>query len=135
VAINPHNSDEVPAIADIASYREIMFAHQYVDGAPSFYDYLENMRKIPRSHFSDQAWDILSLNSEMMAYNMMLRGIVERRMHEQKQRQAETGQAEQLAHASVEDLMASRVYVQSQLERIDSELARASQERADQPPA
>jgi hypothetical protein len=128
VATDP-TTPRVPRITDIAQYQQEMFGTPHLEGAPSFYDYLENLRNIPRTTFSPLAWEVLTLNTEMMMHSMLVQSIKMRRDYEQKLAAQQAAAQAEAAGMSLDDLMATKTAMQMQMDLLDAELAKAAAEK------
>lgn len=130
MAIDPNNP-QVPRVSDAATYHDELFGVAPTEGAPSFYEFLETQRGIPRETFSPATWEFIALTNEMVAFNMVVRSIVDRRRLAEEMERRRVAKDEQLGGMSLADLMMTRNAMATQLEQVDTVIAAAAAQQAE----
>jgi len=130
VAIDP-SLIRIPRIADMALYLTELYDVSFLEGAPTFYEFLEEVRGIPRDHFSPLAWELISLQNEMVAYNMLVRSVAEAAQYKAQSQRQSAEKTQTLAGLGLDDLLATRNLLAGDLDGIDTLIAAAAQAQAD----
>lgn len=115
MAMNPAGF-EVKTVENIDEYLDELFS-QGPDGLPSFYDFLSEMRGIPREFFTRDQYLMLALNSEMSYYTMFVNSAFAKQKQTAEQTEQKAAYIASLETASLEELVAHANKLKSELER------------------
>jgi hypothetical protein len=120
-------------ILSIDDYLEKQFNETQVPGTMGFYEFLETKRGIPRTFFPKEAWLFLALQAEISIYAAFINGTVKKLQQEEAEKTAKGLYDKELKEASMEQLMMHIVSLKNQITKAEAELAKAAEQRAEEP--
>ena len=122
----------IPKVNDINSYLDEMFESKPDNGCPSFASFLKDVRGIPTGYFTIEEMRLLALQAELNIYNMTVRKYYDNLQLALKHKKEKEAAQNNLAGASVEELMMASTVLRNKLEEVEKELGKATNERATQ---